>query len=364
MKSRSRNKNAATFSFLALLSLALAINLPMMTFHQFGEKSSYSILQSIAVLIGNGDFLLGVLILIFSVIFPLLKLAVFFAFSIGIIGAFGFNKTLLLQIAKHGGKFSMLDVFVIAILVVVLEMDGVAEVKLEYGTYFFLVAIFLSIISAVLFDSERALDLHRVDDDAAIEGNGNMRRGNFSSGVNGVKPSVPIWTIIVPILGAVFALIVWAVSPIGNVESILVEKRPGIDINIFQLPGNPDISLRIVMKNGEVQRTTTKEDTPLGNGILFPITPILLDDINEVVAWDDNSLMVFDTNISIIPDELIDRVRINRERIVTGQKLRFSLQGSISALRIVAYVVGSVSALALLILGLSQVRRLASSKGH
>jgi paraquat-inducible protein A len=44
------------------------------------------------------------------------------------------------------GKWSMLDVFVVAVLVVTVKLGAIANVEMHYGLYFFSAAVILTMI--------------------------------------------------------------------------------------------------------------------------------------------------------------------------------------------------------------------------
>jgi len=51
------------------------------------------------------------------------------------------------------GKWSMLDVFVVAILIVLVKLGPLAKVQPQRGVYWFAAAIFLSMITSMYVDN-------------------------------------------------------------------------------------------------------------------------------------------------------------------------------------------------------------------
>ena len=68
------NRVAAVLSVLALLVLTIAINLPFISMSKLGEVRIFSLLSGIIELFDRGQIWIGCVLLIFSVIFPYLKL--------------------------------------------------------------------------------------------------------------------------------------------------------------------------------------------------------------------------------------------------------------------------------------------------
>jgi uncharacterized paraquat-inducible protein A len=56
--------------------------------------------------------------------------------------------------AKVTGRYSLLDILVVAIVIVVIKFDDVAEARALPGTYWFCAAVFLSIAAGVCVNFE------------------------------------------------------------------------------------------------------------------------------------------------------------------------------------------------------------------
>lgn len=106
------------------------------------ETTTYSILSGILSMIQNGNVAIGIMLLLFSVVFPVWKLATF------IYVTFRKKKTpsKSLDLAIKLGKYSMLDVFVLAVLVIAIKgLPGGTKLDLEAGIYFFTASVLLSL---------------------------------------------------------------------------------------------------------------------------------------------------------------------------------------------------------------------------
>ena len=105
-----------------------------------------SILTGTFRLYGDGEYLLFFLLLVFTIIFPAAKLALTYhlwnrltAQDPRLLPALGRIETL--------GKWSMLDVFVVAILVVVIKLSLVTTVDVHAGLYVFSAAVLISMLA-------------------------------------------------------------------------------------------------------------------------------------------------------------------------------------------------------------------------
>ena len=142
---------------IAVVCLGLGIVMPVMridpgdgTIRRFimafimGGPSTYSILSSVWALIKTGavmDILLGIIIFLFSVVFPIVKLGVFYNVLSG-----GDPNGRFPVFVHKWGRFSMLDVYVVAILVLTIRsLPGGAEIKPSWGLTLFTTSVLLSL---------------------------------------------------------------------------------------------------------------------------------------------------------------------------------------------------------------------------
>jgi paraquat-inducible protein A len=113
------------------------------------RPTRYSVFGGITTLIHNGSVGLGVLLFAFSVVFPTIKLAVMAAATSAL--AQGRSSGLLMGLAHHAGKFSMLDVFVVGLIVLAIKgLPGGSRVTLGWGVGAFAASVVLSIVAGIV----------------------------------------------------------------------------------------------------------------------------------------------------------------------------------------------------------------------
>lgn len=113
------------------------------------EQVTYSLLGGILTLIELGNVGIGLLLVAFTCVFPTLKLMLM-AWAIQTLMA-GRRAGRLLSLAHHAGKFSMLDVLVLALLILVIKgLPGSSELWLEWGVWAFAASVILSLIASLL----------------------------------------------------------------------------------------------------------------------------------------------------------------------------------------------------------------------
>jgi hypothetical protein len=147
-----------TLAIASLISLIFGLINPilMVTIHKEIEHlgdvilsfESKGILGSITKLFDSGEMAVAITILLFSVIVPLLKI-ITLIFTI-IFRNYRFSHHLV-EFFKHIGKWSMIDVFVVAIFLVYLTSNkgSVSHAEIEVGLYFFLAYVILSMITTM-----------------------------------------------------------------------------------------------------------------------------------------------------------------------------------------------------------------------
>jgi paraquat-inducible protein A len=130
--------------WITLLFLCVGLLAPVITLKKFVLiESTFSVLGGTVELLKEGRFFLFLLIAGFSIVLPLLKIGLLMR----LLGAQD-NRTEHLERYLHWmhvfGKWSMLDVFVVAVLVVSVKLGAIASVEIRYGLYAFAVAVLLT----------------------------------------------------------------------------------------------------------------------------------------------------------------------------------------------------------------------------
>ena len=118
---------------------------PMMTVSRFvWLQDEVSLMNATLTLYDQGDWLLFAVLAVFAFAFPLVKLiAALWVFLIVDARHPGIARAL--DVLDLLGRWSMLDVFVAALLVVGVQASLVSEVTLHAGLYLFTAAVVLSI---------------------------------------------------------------------------------------------------------------------------------------------------------------------------------------------------------------------------
>ncbi|MBI1372964.1 MAG: hypothetical protein GC159_09410 [Phycisphaera sp.] len=125
--------------------LIVALNLPFMSVAKLVFfQEDYSLIHSIRGMIEEHNYVLAVIIFSFSILFPFAKLAALLYLWFAPIASENRRRSLVWLSVL--GKWSMLDVFVVAILIVLTQSKGYVDAEPEIGVYLFALAIGLSLV--------------------------------------------------------------------------------------------------------------------------------------------------------------------------------------------------------------------------
>ncbi len=140
----------------AALCLLLGLTLPVvkLTWLYFFDNK-HSILSIIWVLFHDREYLLSGVLIIFSALFPLTKLIYLLVLYYRRLNDI-LPSERLLYILSWLGRWSMLDVLVLALVVFYTKQTGVADATVLPGIYFFAVSVMLTMWASELAEQQFA----------------------------------------------------------------------------------------------------------------------------------------------------------------------------------------------------------------
>ncbi|WP_412971697.1 paraquat-inducible protein A [Glaciecola sp. MF2-115] len=157
-------------SFSLLLTAALlyipANIYPIMSTELLGDKTESTIIGGVILFIEHESYFIAAVIFIASIIVPIAKM---FALALLCYSASRADRikqyelTNLYRITEFIGKWSMVDVFVVAILVALIQLGGVMSIEAGIAATAFAAVVILTMISAHQFDTRLLWD--RVDEE-------------------------------------------------------------------------------------------------------------------------------------------------------------------------------------------------------
>jgi paraquat-inducible protein A len=139
-------RSARWLSGLLLITTLLLVSgffLPMLTLTKFLIiANSFSIFSGLVELLRRGQWVIFVVVGLFSVVLPLLKIGLLFVL-LRHREIRSPRSARLLKLMHDYGRWAMLDVMVVAVMIVTVKLGVVAEVEIHPGLYLFGAAVLL-----------------------------------------------------------------------------------------------------------------------------------------------------------------------------------------------------------------------------
>ncbi len=138
-------------------AFALGITLPIVRFEKlYFLQETPSLVGLFSGLWGDGSYVIALLVLLFSIVFPLVKLAIVFLSAIApdVLTARG-------PLLRHAGalsKWSMMDVLLVALFIFAAKTSGLASAIAQPGLWFYAVSAIGGAVAASLLKRQLISD--------------------------------------------------------------------------------------------------------------------------------------------------------------------------------------------------------------
>jgi paraquat-inducible protein A len=148
---------SSTWAYLSAATLLLipANVFPVMSVMRFGQGEPSTIIGGVMHLIHDGAWPLGLLVFFASIVVPVSKiLAITFLLVTVQRGSTWRrrDRTMIYRMTEAVGAWSMVDIFLVGILVALVRMDGLATIYPGIGASFFGAAVVMTMMAAHAFD--------------------------------------------------------------------------------------------------------------------------------------------------------------------------------------------------------------------
>ncbi|MFP8881691.1 MAG: paraquat-inducible protein A [Myxococcota bacterium] len=156
---RHRKPHSIQKTWALLLSAAFlyipANTLPVMTITNIGQSQPNTILQGIIELFQAGMWEVGALVFVASITVPLLKIVSLAYLLLSTRRRHGLHpkeQTRLYRLIEYIGRWSMIDMFMLSILVALVQLGWLATVEPGPGAVCFATVVILTMFAASSFD--------------------------------------------------------------------------------------------------------------------------------------------------------------------------------------------------------------------
>lgn len=140
----------------AAVMLYLPANvLPIMHTTSFGQVRSDTILSGAQYLLTSGSWPLALVVFVASILVPLLKILILAGLLLSVqlrMRRRAHDRARLYRFTEFVGRWSMVDVFVVSVLVALIHLGQLARVEAGIGALFFAAVVILTMLAARTFD--------------------------------------------------------------------------------------------------------------------------------------------------------------------------------------------------------------------
>lgn len=168
----ARRPNSLMRTWALLITAAIlyipANLLPIMTVNSLGQGAPSTIMSGVIELVQHGMFPIAAVVFIASILVPTFKLVgiALLLFSVQRHQPLSARQRIIMyRFIEFIGRWSMLDIFVIAILVAVVNFGRLASIEVNLGAVAFASVVILTMLAAVTFDPRLIWDNTESDDD-------------------------------------------------------------------------------------------------------------------------------------------------------------------------------------------------------
>lgn len=152
--SASRTAAAAAAAFVLYWP---AILLPILEIEKFGHHYESSLLFGTIELLRQGDWFVGIVVLLFSVVFPLVKIVLLLELSLlGLLHRQ--HKARTYRIMEFTGKWSMMDVMLLAFMVMLVKLGSLVQFHFGPAVWAFVLCVAMSMLASICFDPHTIWD--------------------------------------------------------------------------------------------------------------------------------------------------------------------------------------------------------------
>jgi len=154
-----RKPNSITRTWALILAAVIlyipANVLPITIITSLGKKQADTIISGVIYFISTGMWPIGLVIFVASVFVPLLKLLTLSYLSFSVQRKSGWrpvDRTKLYRMAEIVGRWSMVDVYVVTILVAMVHLGALANIEAGPAAFYFCGVVIITMFAAMSFD--------------------------------------------------------------------------------------------------------------------------------------------------------------------------------------------------------------------
>jgi paraquat-inducible protein A len=135
--------------------------LPVMTVTSLGKQQADTIMSGVVYFVEHGDWPLALVIFTASVFVPVMKISLLVFLLVSVQRGSRWRpveRTRMYRLTEAIGRWSMVDIYVITILVALVRLGNLATIEASLGAVFFGAVVVLTMLAAESFDPRMIWD--------------------------------------------------------------------------------------------------------------------------------------------------------------------------------------------------------------
>jgi paraquat-inducible protein A len=169
LHSRKPNSIVRTWSLIlgAFLFYIPANLIPITKITSMGVVQTDTIMSGVIYFIATGMWPLALIIFVASIVVPLLKLIILTFLLISVQRRSDWrpkDRTRLYRLTETIGRWSMVDIFAVTILVALVHLGAIANIEAQKGVVFFAAVVVITMFAAMSFDPRLIWDTKEPED--------------------------------------------------------------------------------------------------------------------------------------------------------------------------------------------------------
>jgi paraquat-inducible protein A len=129
--------------------------LPVMAVTSLGQTEADTIMSGVVYFLTHGDWPLAIIIFTASIFVPMMKLAILLFLLISVHRRSSWrpvDRTRMYRLTEAIGRWSMVDIYVVTIMVALVRLGNLATIEAGWGAVFFGAVVVITIFAAESFD--------------------------------------------------------------------------------------------------------------------------------------------------------------------------------------------------------------------
>jgi len=159
VNARSSRQRTLAATVGALLLYVPAVTLPIVEIRQLGHRHASSLISGTWELLTHGEWFVGLVVLLFSIVLPLVKIGLLLELSLFKASARR-HRAATYRWMEHVGKWSMLDVLLVALLVMLVKLGNLVQFQVGPAVWAFGLCVVMSLVASMSFDPRSIWEEH------------------------------------------------------------------------------------------------------------------------------------------------------------------------------------------------------------